>query len=94
VMELDASPASPSMAGVGAVGTSSTAVDDVLDDIAVIEVVVAIGGVGTSSTATTPLDVGAAAAGPPARAWEPSGAVSAAEAGGGSPTPLPADVCC
>jgi hypothetical protein len=54
-MELDAPPASPSMAGVGAVGTSSAA--------------------------AMPLDVGAAAAGPLAGAWEPGGAVSAAAAG-------------
>jgi hypothetical protein len=39
-----------------------------------------------------PLDVGVAVDGPPAGAWEPGGAVSAAAAGGGSPAPLPADV--
>jgi hypothetical protein len=70
-MELDAPPVSPSMAGVGAVGTSSAAADGVLDGIAVVEAAVAIGAVGTSSAAATPLDVGAAAAGPPAGAWEP-----------------------
>jgi hypothetical protein len=93
-MELDVPPLSPSMEGVGAVETSFTAVDGVLDGIAVIEPVVAVGAVGTSSTAATPLDVGAAAAGPPAGAWEPGGAVSVAAAGGGSPAPLPADACC
>jgi hypothetical protein len=82
------------MAGVGVVGTSSAATDGVLDDIAVIEAAVVVGAVGTSSAAATPLDVGAAAAGPPAEAWEPGGAVSAATAGGGSPAPLPADACC
>ena len=46
-MELDAPPASPSMAGVGAVGTSSAAADGVLDGIAVVEAVVAVGAVGT-----------------------------------------------
>jgi hypothetical protein len=90
-MELDAPPASPLMAGVGAVGTSSAAADGVLDDIAVIEAVVAVGAVGTSSTVATPLDVGAAAAGPLVGAWESGGAVSAAAAGGGSPAPLPSD---
>jgi hypothetical protein len=93
-MELDAPLASPSMAGVGVVGTSSAAADGVLDDIAVVEAVVAVGAVGTSSTTATPLDVGATAAGPPAGAWEPSGAVSVAAAGGRSPAPLPADACC
>jgi hypothetical protein len=39
-MELDAPPASPSMAG--AVGTSSAAADGVLDVIAVVEAAVAI----------------------------------------------------
>jgi hypothetical protein len=93
-MELDAPPASPSMAGVGAVGTSSVAADGVLDGITVVEAAVAVGTIGTSSAAATPLDVGAAAVGPPAGAWEPGGAVSAVAAGGGSPPPLPADACC
>jgi hypothetical protein len=44
-MELDAPPASPSMAGVGAVGTSSAVADDVLDSIAVVEAAVAVGAV-------------------------------------------------
>jgi hypothetical protein len=82
-MELDVPPASTSMAGAGAVRASSVAADGVLYDIAVVEAVVAVGAVGTPSTAATLLDVGAAAAGPPARAWEPGGAVSAAAAGGG-----------
>jgi hypothetical protein len=93
-MELDAPPASPSMLGVGAVGPSSAAADGVLDDITVVEAAVAVSAVGTSSAAVTPLDVGAAAAGPPAGAWEPGGAVSPAVAEGGSPAPLPADACC
>jgi hypothetical protein len=80
-MELDAPPASPSMAGEGAVGTSSASADGVLDDIAIVEAAVAVG-------------VGAAAAGPLAGAWEPGGAVSAVAVGGGSPAPLPADACC
>jgi hypothetical protein len=81
-------------AGVSAVGTSSAAADGVLDGIAIVEVAVAVGAVGTSSAATTLLDVSVAAAGPPAGAWEPGGAVSAATAGGKSPAPLPADACC
>jgi hypothetical protein len=93
-MELDAAPTSPSMVGVGAVGTSFAAVDGVLDDITVIEAAVAIDIVGASSSAATPLDVGAVAAGPPAGAWEPGGADSAAAAEGGSLAPLPADVYC
>jgi hypothetical protein len=92
-MELDAPPLSPSMAGVGVVGTSPAVADGVLDGIAVVEAAVAVGAVGTSSAAATLLDVGAAAAGPPARAWEPGGAVSAAAAGGGSLAPLLADAC-
>jgi hypothetical protein len=79
-MELDAPPASPSMAGVGTVGTSSADADGVLDGIAVVEATVADGAGGTTSAAATPLDVGAAAAGPPAGAWEPDGAVSPAAA--------------
>jgi hypothetical protein len=89
-MELGAPPASPSMAEVGAVGTSSTAADDVLDDIAVVEAAVAFRAVGTPSAAT-PLDVGTAAAGPPAGAWEPGGAVSTAVAGGGGGAALGAE---
>jgi hypothetical protein len=82
------------MAGVGTVGTSSAAADGVLDGIAVVEATVAVGAVKTSSAAETPLDVGAAAAGPLAGAWEPGGAVSAAAARGGSPAPLPVDAYC
>ena len=89
-MELDAPPASPSMAGVGAVGTSSAAADGVLDGIAVVEFMVAFGAVGTSSAAM-PIDVGAAVAGPLAGAWEPGGAVSTTAAGGGGGTTLGAE---
>ena len=77
-MELDAPLVSPSVAGVGAVGASFAAADGVLDGIAVVEAVVAVGAVGTPFAAATPLDIGAAAAGPPAVAWEPGGAVLAA----------------
>jgi hypothetical protein len=90
-MELDAPPASTLMAGAGTVGASSAAADGVLDGIAVVEAMVAVGAVGTPSTAVTPLDVGAAAAGPPAGAWEPGGAVSAAAAGGGGGATLGAE---
>jgi hypothetical protein len=83
-------PASPLMVGVGAVGTSSAAADGVLDGITVVEAAVAVGAVGTPSAAT-PLDVGAAAAGPPAGAWEPGSAVSAIAAGGGGGTTLGAE---
>jgi hypothetical protein len=86
-MELGTPLASPSMVEVGAVGTSSVVVDDVLDDITIVEAAVAFGAVGTSSAATS-LDVGAVAAGPLARAWEPGGAVSAVAAGGGGGTTL------
>jgi hypothetical protein len=79
------------MAGVGTVGTSSIAADGVLDGIAVIEAAVAVGAIGTPSTAAMPLDVGAAAAGPPAGAWEPGGAVSAAAIGGGGGATLGAE---
>jgi hypothetical protein len=48
---------------------------------------------GISSVAATPPDAGAAAAGPPAGAWEAAGVVSAATRGG-MPAPLPADACC
>jgi hypothetical protein len=44
-MELDAPPASPSMARVGAVGTSSAAADGVLGSIAVVEAAVVVGAV-------------------------------------------------
>jgi hypothetical protein len=84
--------ASPSMAGVGAVEASSTAIDGVLDDIAIVEVAVAVGAVRTpSAAAATPLDVGANAVGPPAGAWEPGGAVSMVAAGGGGGTTLGAE---
>jgi hypothetical protein len=58
-MELDAPPASPSMAGVGVVGTSSTAADGVLDGITVVEAAVAVGAVaavGGGSPAPLPAD--------------------------------------
>jgi hypothetical protein len=90
-MELDAPPASTLMAGAGAVGASSVAADGVLDGIAVVEAVVAVGAVGTPSAAAAPLDVGVAAAGPPAGAWEPGGAVSVAAAGGGGGAALGAE---
>jgi hypothetical protein len=89
--ELDAPPASTSMAGVGAVGASSVAVDGVLYGIAVVEAMAAVGAVGTPSTATAPLGVGAAAVGPPAGAWGPGGTVSAAAARGGGGTTLGAE---
>jgi hypothetical protein len=75
--------ASTSMAEAGVVGASSADADGVLHGIVVVEAVVAVGAVGTPSAAAMPLDVGAAAAGPPAGAWEPGGAVSAAAAEGG-----------
>jgi hypothetical protein len=90
-MELDAPPALTSMAGAGAVGAASAAADGVLDGIAVVEAMVAIGAVGTLSAAATPLDVGAAAAGPPAGPWEPGGTVSVAAAGGGGGVALGAE---
>jgi hypothetical protein len=90
-MKLDTPPVSPSVAGAGAVGASFAAADGVLDGIAVAEAVVAVGAVGTPSAAATPLDVGTAAAGPPARAWEPGGAVSVATTGGGGGTTLGAE---
>jgi hypothetical protein len=49
--------------------------------------------IGASSATATPLDAGAATAGPPAGAWEAAGVVLAA-AGGGSLAPLLADACC
>jgi hypothetical protein len=79
------------MARAGAVGASSATADGVFDDMAVIEAVVAVGAVGTPSAAVAPLGVGAAAAGPPAGAWEPGGAVSAAAARGGGGTTLGAE---
>jgi hypothetical protein len=48
---------------------------------------------GASAAAATPPNAGAAAAGSPTGAWEAADVVLAA-AGGGSPTPLPADACC
>jgi hypothetical protein len=71
------------MEGAGAVGASSAAADGVLDGIAIVEAVAAVGAVGTSSAAATLLGVGAAAAGPPAGAKGPGGAVSAVAAGSG-----------
>jgi hypothetical protein len=79
------------MAGVGAVRASSTVVDGVLDDIAVVEAVVAVGADVIPSAAAAPLDVGATAAGPPAGAWGPGGAVSVAAAGGGGGMALGAE---
>jgi hypothetical protein len=84
-------PVSTLMAGAGAVGTSSAATDSVLDGIAVVEAAAAIGAVGTPSAAVAPLDVGAAAAGPPAGAWGPGGAVSTAAAGCGGGATLGAE---
>jgi hypothetical protein len=60
---LDVPPTSASIVATGATGASSTAADDVLDGIAVAEAVAAVGAVGTPSASTTPLGVGAAAAG-------------------------------
>jgi hypothetical protein len=51
----------------------------------------AVGVVGTPSTAVAPHGVGAAAARPTTRAWEPDGAVSAAAARGGGGTTLGAE---
>jgi hypothetical protein len=90
-MELDAPPASTSMAEAGAVGASSAAAVGVLDDIAVVEAMAAVGAVGTPSAAAAPLGVGAAAAGPPAGAYGPIGAVSMAAAGGGGGMALGAE---
>jgi hypothetical protein len=90
-LELDAHPASTSIAAAGAAGASPVAADGVLDGIVVVEAVAAVGTVGTPSTAAAPLGVGAAAAGPTAGAWGPGGAVSAAAAGGGGGTTLEAE---
>ena len=87
-MELDAPPASTLMAGTSAAGASSAVADSILDDITVVEAVIAVGAVGTPSAAAVLLGVGASAAGPPAEAWGPSGAVSAVVAGGGGGTTL------
>jgi hypothetical protein len=56
------------MAATDATRVFSTASDGVLDDMAIIEAVVAIGAVGTPSNAAAPLGVGAAVAGSPAEA--------------------------
>jgi hypothetical protein len=48
-MELDAPPASTSMARAGAAGASSAAADGVLNDIAVVEAVPVVGAVGPPS---------------------------------------------
>jgi hypothetical protein len=57
-MELDAPPASPSMAEVGAVGTYFIAADDVLDGIAVVEAAAAIDAVAAAGgRPPTPLPV-------------------------------------
>jgi hypothetical protein len=90
-MELNAPPASTSMAGTSTAGASSATTDGVLDDITVVEAVAAAGGVGTPSAAALPLGIGTATAGPPARTWGPGGAVSAAPAGGGGGTALGAE---
>jgi hypothetical protein len=84
-------PTSTSMAEAGTVGASSAVADGVLDVIIVIEAAAAVGAVGTPSAAAAPLDIGAAAAGPPTRAWGPDGAVSAIAAGGGGGTALGAE---
>jgi hypothetical protein len=76
------------MAGAGAAGAFYAAADGVLDDIAVVDVVAAVRAVGTPSAAAAPLGFGAAAARPPAGAWGPGGAVSAAAAGGEGGTTL------
>jgi hypothetical protein len=47
----------------------------------------------TSFAVVTPPNVGATAAGSPARAWEDAGVVSAVAMGGSSAS-LPADACC
>jgi hypothetical protein len=90
-MELDAPPTSTSMARAGAVGASSAAVSGVLDGIAVVEVAAAVGAMGTPSLAVTPLDVGAAAAGPPVGAWGAGGTVLAVAAGEGGGAALGAE---
>jgi hypothetical protein len=90
-MEQDAPPASASMAGAGAVGASSATADGVLDGIAVVEAAAAFGAVGTPFAVAAPLNVGAAAVGPPAGAWGPCGTVSAAVAGGGGGAALGAE---
>jgi hypothetical protein len=79
------------MAGAGAAGASSAAADGVLDGITVVEAVAAAEAVGTPSTVVARLGIGAAAAGPPAGAWGPSGADSAAAAGGRGGTTLGAE---
>jgi hypothetical protein len=90
-LELDAPPASTSIAAAGAAAASSAAADGVLDDIAVIEVVAAVGAVGTPSAAAASLGVGAATARPTSGAWGPDGAVSVVAAGGGGGTTLGAE---
>jgi hypothetical protein len=90
-LELDAPPASTSMAAAGVARVSFAAIDGVLDDIVVVEAVAAIGVVGTPSTAAAPLGVGAAAAGPPTGAWGPGGAVLMAVARGGGGMTLEAE---
>jgi hypothetical protein len=87
-MELDAPPASTSMARAGTAGASSAAADGVLDGITVVEAVAVVGAVGTPYATAALLGVGTAAAGPPAGAWGPGGAVSAAATGGGGGTTL------
>jgi hypothetical protein len=87
-LELDAPPASTSIAVAGAAVASSAAVDGVLDGIAVVEVVAAVGAVGTPSTAAAPLGVGAAIARPIAGAWGPNCVVSTIAARGGGGTTL------
>jgi hypothetical protein len=90
-LELDAPPASTSIAAAGAAAVSSAAANGVLDDIAVVEAVTAVEVVGTPSAAAAPLGVGAAIARPTAGAWGPDDAVSAVETGGGGGTTLGAE---
>jgi hypothetical protein len=87
-LELAAPPASTSIVATSVVGASSAATDGVLDDIAVVEAVVAIGTVGTPSDIAAPLGVGAAVAGSIAGAWGPGGTVSAVAARGEGGTAL------
>ena len=76
--------------GAGRAPMSPAAAECVLDGVTIVEAAVPVGVDGSPSTVAAPLDVGVAA-GSPAGAWEPDGAVSPAAAGGGSPAPLPAD---
>jgi hypothetical protein len=90
-LELDAPPASTSIAAAGAAAASYVVADGVLNGIAVVEAVVAVGVVGTPSNAAAPLGVGAAVARPTAGAWGLDDAVSVVAAGGGGGTTLGAE---